>query len=260
MDDNKKPRYTEDEKKNNAQKTQGKKYTKGFYVAFALCLCAVGAAAWYTYGDVSSYMQPDTTIPTEIATKARDKEAEAKMQGVTQPQTQPFTDAPTQIATEPPTIEAGTEASTQAMQTAANDTLQVFYPATKDVLKGYTDDTPVYSETLKDWRTHKGVDFAAKEGDTVKAIDSGTVTEIKKDDMYGDCVVIEHNSGFVAMYAGVTPNDSLKAGDHLSGGDSIGIVSTVPCEVKDKPHIHVEITKDGKTINPLDIVGEEDKD
>ena len=60
----------------------------------------------------------------------------------------------------------------------------------------------LYTSTLKDWRAHTGVDFAAKAGDEVKSISSGTVTNVYQDDLLGKVIVVDH-SGIEAYYCGM---------------------------------------------------------
>ena len=51
----------------------------------------------------------------------------------------------------------------------------------------------------------------------------------------------------------------MKAGDKVSKGDVIGKVALVEDEMKDGAHIHLELYKDGKRINPLDYLLSGDK-
>lgn len=235
--------------------TKKKKYSKGFYVALAFCLLAMGAAAWTTYSSVSDYMKPAPIVEkTTSASGNKDKQAGVNVSGVpagdstdptsaTSAQTQP-TDEPTQPATEGATEDATDGASAK----------DLVYPVGNKIVKEYSGDTPVYSKTFKDWRLHKGTDFAASKGDSVKSIDDGTVFEIKKDSILGTVISVEHNSGFVAYYCGVKAGDNMKEGTHLSAGDVLGTVDQLPGESKDEAHLHLEIKVDGKNVNPTEIL------
>lgn len=235
--------------------TKKKKYSKGFYVALAFCLLAMGAAAWTTYSSVSDYMKPAPIVEkTTSASGNKDKQAGVNVSGVpagdstdptsaTSAQTQP-TDEPTQPATEGATEDATDGASAK----------DLVYPVGNKIVKEYSGDTPVYSKTFKDWRLHKGTDFAASKGDSVKSIDDGTVFEIKKDSILGTVISVEHNSGFVAYYCGVKAGDNMKEGTHLSAGDVLGSVDQLPGESKDEAHLHLEIKVDGKNVNPTEIL------
>lgn len=51
-----------------------------------------------------------------------------------------------------------------------------------------------------DWRYHPGVDLDAAEGTEVKAVLSGTVAEVKEDDVWGKLVVLDHDGHRRSMY------------------------------------------------------------
>lgn len=245
MDNNKTPKHSQDKKDGE------RKYTKGFYAAFALCLIAIAATGIYTYSDVTSYTAPNSA--TQPDTKPV-QQAEANVSGVTvPPSTMPPTAAATENKTEPPTA-AATAAPTE---NATKEMTTYYYPVNGDIIKGFSEN-PVYNETLKDWRIHSGIDIAAQLEQTVKAADTGTIENIKTDDLFGSTVIIRHNSGITATYSGVTPTDGLKKGDHVSAGDTIGTVSQIPCEAKEKPHIHLEIQQGSSRVNPLDILAKND--
>jgi murein DD-endopeptidase MepM/ murein hydrolase activator NlpD len=245
----------ENEKDTANPGTKKKKYSKGFYVALAFCLLAMGAAAWTTYSSVSDYMKPAPIVEkTTTASTSKDKQAGVNVSGVpandtTDPttaasaQTQP-TDAPTQ-----PSTDSATESATEAASSK-----ELVFPVGDKIVKEYSGDTPVYSKTFKDWRLHKGIDLAASKGDSVQSIDDGTVFEIKKDSTLGTVISVEHNSGFVAYYCGVKAGDNVKEGTHLSAGDVLGTVDQIPGESKDEAHLHLEIKMDGKNVNPSEIL------
>lgn len=223
-----------------------KKYTKGFYVVFALCLCAIGAAGWYTYSDVADYMN-DTEIPESIttSTEPENKQAEAKVEGVDKKDTTKIEVEATEEITEPltdPETEPPTEQPTE---------LKRVMPAEKtEVITEFSGDKLVYFETLKDWRVHKGADYSVKKGENIYAVDSGTITDFFKDNLYGNGIKLELAEGFTAIYYGVKSNESIAVGSVVNAGDLIGIAESVPCEKDKKDHIHLEIQKDGNYVNP----------
>ncbi len=234
--------YNENESEEEIAKKK-KKYTKGFYAVFALCLCAIGAAGWYTYADVVDYMN-DTSIPdtAQTATEPQNKQAEVKVDGVEKDEipanTQPTnpTEEPTEEETE------ATQPPTQPQKTMPLENAQV--------IAEFSGDRVVYFETLKDWRVHKGTDYKADKGEKVYAVSSGTVTDFLDDTLYGKGVKLELSDGFTAMYYGVDYDESLAIGSTLNVGDLIGVADSVPCEKEKEAHIHLEIQKDGNYINP----------
>lgn len=241
------------ENENEKTEPKKKKYSKGFYVALAFCLLAMGAAAWTTYSSVSDYMKPTPIVEKTTQSKNNEKQAGVNVSGIpassaTDPADTPATaTAPTQAPTEP--VQSTTENTTEA-----TGVKKLVYPVGEKIVKEYSGNTPVYSKTFKDWRLHKGTDFAASKGDSVNAIDDGTIFEIKKDSILGNVVAVEHNSGFVAYYCGVKKGNNIKEGTHVSAGDVLGTIDAIPGESKDEAHLHLEIKKDGKNVNPTEML------
>ena len=66
-------------------------------------------------------------------------------------------------------------------------------PVDGDIIKEYAKDKLVFSETLKEWVTHMGIDIKAEKTSIVKASEAGTIKSIKNDPRYGLTVVIEHS-------------------------------------------------------------------
>ncbi len=125
-------------------------------------------------------------------------------------------------------------------------------PLTNTVQKPFSIDAPVYSETMKDWRIHTGVDFAGEKGQVVKAVARGTVTEITEDPLWGYMITIDHGVGVVSRYCGVEP--SVRVGDKPDVAAPIGKLITIPCESAQTPHLHFEMTVDGQPVNPVEAI------
>ncbi|MCM1545701.1 MAG: M23 family metallopeptidase [Clostridiales bacterium] len=111
------------------------------------------------------------------------------------------------------------------------------------------------------WRYHKGMDMAAKVGDKVVACLDGTVEEIKVGDrVTGTTVTISHEGGIVTIYRFVDVKEGLKKGDKVKRGDQIGTVSeSCGNEFKQEPHLHFEVKKNGKNIDPAEFLEIENK-
>ena len=86
----------------------------------------------------------------------------------------------------------------------------------------------MYSATMKDYRTHSGVDIVGEEGAEVLAYTAGTVKEIYDDVLMGRTVVIEHEYGLVSYYMNLaeTMPEGIEAGAQVKAGDVIGYVGT----------------------------------
>ena len=116
-------------------------------------------------------------------------------------------------------------------------------------------DNLVYSETMKDWRTHNGIDIAAKVGDQVKAAEAGVVSKVYKDDLYGVVVTIDHENGVLSTYANLQSVDFIKVGTKVKKGDIIGGVGECGAlEANLEPHLHFEVIADGDYKDPKEFL------
>ncbi len=127
------------------------------------------------------------------------------------------------------------------------------YPLGESVLNGYSEEL-VYNKTMGDFRAHAAVDFKGKEGDKVVAINDGLVLDVYSDSMYGQVVVVDHGGKLVARYCGLK-SANVKKGSRVALGKAIGTLGKIPCEAEDEAHLHFETVLDGKTVNPLDVMG-----
>ena len=138
----------------------------------------------------------------------------------------------------------------------------VFYaPVSGSIMKGHSVETPVFSQTLGDWRVHTGIDIAAEIGSDVKAVAGGTVSAIRNDHFIGKTVEVTHDGGIVSVYSNLS-NDGItvKVGDTVAAGDKLGVVGdTSLTELADESHLHFEILVSGTSVNPLDYISEESK-
>ncbi len=105
------------------------------------------------------------------------------------------------------------------------------------------------------WRTHDGVDIAAAEGETVKSMTSGTVSEIYSDPLWGNCVVVDHGNTLSGYYFGLADDVSVDVGEKLAAGAQLGKVGTTADIESDLgPHLHFALKYQGKWIDPVEYV------
>lgn len=134
------------------------------------------------------------------------------------------------------------------------DEIHFTRPVEGKLLESFSDDDLIYNEALKDWRTHDGVDLEAELGAQVFASANGVVEKVYDSSM-GKCVEIDHQNGFKTIYANLDDNITIAKGDEVAEGDVIGLVgNTALGDATELPHLHFEITKDGKNINPIDFL------
>ena len=123
-------------------------------------------------------------------------------------------------------------------------------PCDGKIIREYSPEIPVYCETMEDWRTHSGVDFAVKEDEEVLSVGKGKVSRVLVDSVYGYTVEVDYGD-FVARYCGLEQGTCVGIDQLLNKGDSIGKVATVPCESKSDKHLHFEIIRNGDYADPI---------
>ena len=124
-------------------------------------------------------------------------------------------------------------------------------PVDGEIVREYAKDNLIYSETLKEWTTHLGIDIKADKTTVIKAAEAGTVKTIKNDPRYGLTIVIEHSNGFQTIYSNLLTSEFVVEGEKVDKGQSIGTVgNTAVFEIADEPHLHFEILKDSIQVDP----------
>ncbi|MFO8054877.1 MAG: M23 family metallopeptidase [Bacteroidales bacterium] len=104
---------------------------------------------------------------------------------------------------------------------------------------------PVY----KTMRMHAGIDFTAPRGTPIYATGNGKIT--KPDEGmagYGKHVVLDHGYGYKTVYAHMN-KVIVRRGQHVKRGEIIGYVGNTG--VSTGPHLHYEVRKNGKPVNPV---------
>lgn len=124
-----------------------------------------------------------------------------------------------------------------------------------DILREYAKDNLVYSETLKEWITHLGIDIKAERATVVKAAEEGRVKSIKNDPRYGLTIIIEHSKGYQTLYANLLTTEFVSEGEEVRSGQTIGTIGdSAVYEIVDEPHLHFEIIKNNENVNPNEYI------
>lgn len=117
----------------------------------------------------------------------------------------------------------------------------------------YADDKIVYWTTLDLWQWHPAVDFVGS--GSVFAIMDGKVLDVEKTTIEGNVVTIEHSDGYVSIYKSLGNDVVVKKGDTVKSGDKIGSASTaMMSELDTGAHVHFELKKNGKYVNPATLL------
>lgn len=96
---------------------------------------------------------------------------------------------------------------------------------------------------------HSGIDFAAIKGAPIYATGAGVV--VRADNTargYGNHVVIDNGYGYRTLY-GHMSKMAVVAGEKVKRGEVIGYVGSTGRSTG--PHVHYEVIKKGKAINPI---------
>jgi murein DD-endopeptidase MepM/ murein hydrolase activator NlpD len=110
-----------------------------------------------------------------------------------------------------------------------------------------------FHPVLKEWRAHKGIDYAAPTGTPVKATASGIVVFSGSQRGYGNLVVLKHNGKFETAYGHLSRFASgLSKGKRVSQGDVIGYVGATGMATG--PHLHYELRVDGLQRDPTKMM------
>lgn len=255
-----------------------KKLSKnGFYIILFLCICAIGISGYVMFrgpnvpddtqvmGDWDSSLE--LPIPQD-ETKQYDFESAIASKPVETPKSDtetktPATQPQAQTETKKPETSSKTTAKPANAVAVAKDTSgeaqTISYVAAVNgtVSLPYSGDELVKSQTLGDWRTHTGVDIAAPEGTKVCAIADGVVKDVYEDEMMGYTVVIEHKAGTVSTYSNLQKGVVVKKGQQVKAGEVIGGVgSSALAECMEEPHLHLELTNNNQTIDPMSVIKE----
>jgi murein DD-endopeptidase MepM/ murein hydrolase activator NlpD len=103
----------------------------------------------------------------------------------------------------------------------------------------------------KSRRMHKGMDFSAPTGTPIYAPSDGKVIRVdSRSAGYGKHIRIDHGFGYVTLY-GHLNEYNVRRGQRVKRGDVIGFVGNTGRSVA--PHLHYEIRKDGKHLNPINF-------
>ncbi|HEX9179299.1 MAG TPA: peptidoglycan DD-metalloendopeptidase family protein [Burkholderiales bacterium] len=109
-----------------------------------------------------------------------------------------------------------------------------------------------YHPVLKEWRAHRGIDYAAPAGTRVRATADGMVEFIGRQGGYGNLLVLQHGGRYSTAYGHLKGfAGGLRRGSRVSQGDVIGYVGATGLATG--PHLHYEFRLNGEQRNPLTV-------
>ncbi len=106
---------------------------------------------------------------------------------------------------------------------------------------------PIYKVPKMHW----GMDFSAPTGTNIFATGDGVVEKVVHSRRgLGKYVLIDHGYGYKTQY-GHMSETKVRKGQKVKRGDVIGLVGNTG--ISSAPHLHYEVLKDGRKINPVNF-------
>jgi murein DD-endopeptidase MepM/ murein hydrolase activator NlpD len=103
---------------------------------------------------------------------------------------------------------------------------------------------------MRDWRAHRGVDYAAPHGTPVRTVGDGVVEFVGWQNGYGNVVQIEHGNDKSTLYAHLSQVD-VRRGQRVEQGQRIGAVGATGWATG--PHLHFEFRVGGQHQDPTKV-------
>ena len=145
-------------------------------------------------------------------------------------------------------------AKNKELQLAATPTIA---PVAKKNLKRVASGYGFRMDPFNKTRTmHKGLDFSAPRGTPIYVTGDGVVKRVENRDRggYGKFIDVDHGFGFVTRY-GHLYSVNVKKGQKVKRGELIAQVGNTGRSTA--PHLHYEVHKDGKQVNPVNYFSQE---
>lgn len=194
-------------------------------------------------GDINGNSEPVNTD--------KDVEIEKPTMPVTT-QTPTPSSTPTQAPTKAVTPTPAPTAKSVALSRALNG--QRFQAVSMPVASGTKVTSPFGPRknpfTGKD-EIHTGIDYGVPTGTPIKSAFNGIVKECKTQDRIGLALIVEHGNGYETLYGHLSKVD-VKVGDFVKTGDVIAHSGSSGKVTG--PHLHFEIRKNGRAVNPNDYI------
>lgn len=131
-----------------------------------------------------------------------------------------------------------------------NDTKNVNNFVLKKPVKGGIT-TSGFGDTISRTASHNGHDWAVNTGTKVRAAAEGVVELAYFSESYGYNILINHNNGFKTRYAHLSEVEVSK-GEKVEQSQVIALSGSTGFSTG--PHLHFEVVKDGKRVNPIEYV------
>lgn len=216
---------------------------KGFYIVLFLCVTAIGISGYFLFSGLFAGPEPSLDQPLTSQVVGQDHQVKLPQEPAKLPDTTP---PATTSQSSDPAAKSEPEHEVPAKATSYS------WPVRGTLSRDFSLEVFAYDTTMGDWRTHSGLDIEATLGSEVRAISAGQVKSITEDALMGKTVTIEHEDGLQSVYANLDAQTTVKVGDKLATGVVIGAIGdTALAESSAPAHLHFELYKDGKPVDPV---------
>ncbi|MDE5947015.1 MAG: M23 family metallopeptidase [Oscillospiraceae bacterium] len=268
----------------NNKKTEKSKNARGFYVTLGISALMIGSACYFSYkeGDSKydnpssssqyavdrketnipkattsrkhSYVTVTTTLKTNEDVNILPVTSEEISESISEPVPE-ITSEPDNsdkdninVIYEPPVEEV-------AVEPEKPDKINQPLKSPLNIINEFSGQELVKNPTTGSWQTHNGTDYKAEIGDDVYSVIDGNITAVNNDPLWGTTVVIQDSNGDIYRYCNLAKDLNVQQGTSICAGDVIGSVGdTADIESAIEPHLHIEVLRGGKYVNPADFI------
>ena len=246
---------------------------KGFVLALLACVAAAAAAGVWAVRTIRDQMAEDLgekpsqsitgeeTFPGADGGLAPDREeqvwqqdAAGAAQSVADLPESSSSGASSGVPSGSGSVSEPSELQTESPAASASAGSGYTRPVSGRVLAVWSGDELVYNETLGDWRTHNGVDYACEAGEEVLAPVSGTVESLAAEGNWGIVAAIRDGEGRLWRVCALE-DAAVSQGDAVTAGQKLGHAGSITGESALDPHIHLEVLDGDKYLDPVQLVG-----
>lgn len=249
--------------RSSGKKLEGFFTGKGFYIVLFLCAAVIGVSAWMMAAG-------NETMANDIAPNNNRLDS-GRVETVIIPPAAELENEPASVLPQNGDEAVAPEISDEGLAEALEempgveetgvwhegDVIEVAapmysWPVNGELERRHSMESLGYDVTMRDWRTHDGIDISAAIGTTVLAARSGTVINVMDDDFYGTTVIVDHGDGVKTVYANLAELPAVRVGDWVEGGNVLGSIGdTALCESGQSAHLHFELEVNGEAADPL---------
>ncbi len=229
---------------------------KGFYIILSLCVIAIGVSGYVLF------VNKETQIALEGEANTIWTFDEDNL-GIKEPEEDVYRPVPPDVTVDPgDKVNENNEdrdntdnsPEDKGEDQSVAEIAKAVLPTGGSIIRGFSGSELVYDNTMSDWRTHNGTDFACTQGDTVFCVRDGVVADVFEDGLFGWSVKIEHSDGIESTYSGLSPVSGVKVGDRIKMGEAVGTAGgTAIAESSEPYHVHVTVTENGQYIDIVSL-------